>query len=126
MSKGTVLVTGSAGFIGAHTTVALLEAGYNVRALDALLPPVHATQAAPTWLPSDVDLRVGDVRSKDDVARAIEGVDAVIHLAAYQDYLPDISTFFHVNTVGTALLYEVAIEKKLALRKIVVASSQAT
>jgi dTDP-L-rhamnose 4-epimerase len=68
---------------------------------------------------------VGDVRSKDDVARALEGVDVVIHLAAYQDYLPDFSTFFHVNTVGTAMLYEVAVEKKLPLRKIVVGSSQA-
>jgi dTDP-L-rhamnose 4-epimerase len=126
MSKGTVLVTGGAGFIGAHTAVALLEAGYDVRTLDALLPPVHATAAAPMWLPSDVDFQVGDVRSKDDVAKALEGVDAVIHLAAYQDYLPDFSTFFHVNTVGTALLYEVAVENDLPLQKIVVASSQAT
>lgn len=126
MSKGRVLVTGGAGFIGAHTAVALLEAGYDVRALDALLAPVHATKAPPVWLPSDVDIQVGDVRSKDDVAKALEGVDAVIHLAAYQDYLPDFSTFFHVNTVGTALLFEVAVEKKLPLRKIVVASSQAT
>jgi dTDP-L-rhamnose 4-epimerase len=53
-------------------------------------------------------------------------VGAVIHLAAYQDYLPDFGKFFHVNTVGTALLYEVVVEKKLPVRKVVVASSQAT
>jgi dTDP-L-rhamnose 4-epimerase len=48
-----------------------------------------------------------------------------VHLAAYQDYLPDFSTFFHVNTVGTAMIYEVAVERRQQLRKVVVASSQA-
>jgi len=67
----------------------------------------------------------GDVRSKADVVRALEGIDAVFHLAAYQDYLPDFSTFFHVNSVGTALLYEVIVERKLPVQKVVVASSQA-
>ena len=52
-------------------------------------------------------------------------MDAVIHLAAYQDYLPDFSTFFHTNAVGTALLYEVIVAEKLPIRKVVVASSQA-
>ncbi|MCK4591705.1 MAG: NAD-dependent epimerase/dehydratase family protein, partial [Candidatus Latescibacteria bacterium] len=51
--------------------------------------------------------------------------DVVYHLAAYQDYLPDFSTFFQVNTVGTALLYEVAVEKRLELKKVILASSQA-
>jgi dTDP-L-rhamnose 4-epimerase len=126
MSNGRVLITGGAGFIGAHTAVALLRAGYEVRALDALLPPVHSDGRPPPWLPPDLEIQVGDVRSKDDVRRALQGVDGVIHLAAYQDYLPDFSTFFHVNTVGTAVLYEVAIDLRLPLRKIVVASSQAT
>jgi len=125
MGKGTVLVTGGAGFIGAHTATALLEAGYAVRLLDALLPPVHAVAKPPAWVPFDAEMIVGDVRSHDDVVRALEGVDAVVHLAAYQDYLPDFSTFFHVNTVGTAMLYEVAVERRLPLRKVVVASSQA-
>ena len=126
MGKGTVLVTGGAGFIGTHTAIRLLERGYRVRALDALLPPVHVRPERPPGLPGDVELIVGDVRNKSDMARALEGVEAVVHLAAYQDYLPDFSTFFHVNTVGTAMLYEVAVERRLPLRKIVVASSQAT
>ena len=126
VGKGKVLVTGGAGFIGAHTAVRLMEAGYSVRALDALLAPVHADKVRPRWLHPDVELMEGDVRSRDDVAKALRGVDAVVHLAAYQDYLPDFSTFFHVNTVGTAMVYEVAVAEKLPLRKIVVASSQAT
>jgi len=87
---------------------------------------VHSDKVRPPWLPEDVDLVVGDVRSRDDVARAMRGAEVVIHLAAYQDYLRDFSTFFHVNTVGTAMLYEVAVAEKLPLRKVVVASSQAT
>jgi dTDP-L-rhamnose 4-epimerase len=50
----------------------------------------------------------------------------VIHLAAYQDYLPDFSTFFHTNTVATALIYELIVEDRLPVRKVVVASSQAS
>jgi dTDP-L-rhamnose 4-epimerase len=126
MSRGRVLITGGAGFVGAHTGSALLEAGYEVRALDALLPPVHSARERPSWLDPQIELVTGDVRSRDDLAGALRGVNAVIHLAAYQDYLPDFSTFFHVNTVGTALIYEIAVAENLPLRKVVVASSQAT
>jgi dTDP-L-rhamnose 4-epimerase len=68
---------------------------------------------------------LGDVTRREDLAPALQGVDAVIHLAAYQDYLPDFSKFFRVNAVGTALLYEIIVAEKLPIRKIVVASSQA-
>lgn len=120
-----VLITGGAGFIGAHTAILLLERGYQVRALDWLRPPVHQSGERPPWVDSSVELLVGDIRDKVAVAKALRGVSAVIHLAAYQDYLPDFSAFFHTNTVGTALLYEVIVEEKLDVRKIVIASSQA-
>ena len=122
-----ILVTGGAGFIGSHTVDLLLQKGYQVRILDALLPPVHEVGQIPPYMPlEDVDFIQADVRDKSAWEQALEGVDAVIHLAAYQDYLPDFSTFFHVNSVGTALLYEVIVERKLSIRKVVVASSQAT
>ncbi|MBM3264255.1 MAG: NAD-dependent epimerase/dehydratase family protein [candidate division Zixibacteria bacterium] len=118
-----VLITGGAGFIGSHTADALLKRGYGVRILDSLEPPVH--QGVPSYLASDVELVRGDVRNRNDMTRALDGVEAVIHLAAYQDYLPDFSRFFHVNSVGTALLYEIIVERHLPIRKIVIASSQA-
>src|SRR5690349_21687008 len=120
-----VLVTGGAGFIGSHTVDLLLARGHSVRVLDALLPPVHHGQQVPAYLPAEVELHVGDVRDRAAWEKALAGVDAVFHLAAYQDYLPDFSKFFHVNAAGTALLYEIAVERKLPLQKIVVASSQA-
>ena len=118
-----ILVTGGAGFIGSHTVDALINGGHDVRILDNLQKPVHL-KGKPPWIPKDAEFILGDVRSKTDWEKALEGIEAVYHFAAYQDYLPDFSTFFHVNAVGTALLYETAVEKRLDLERVVVASSQ--
>lgn len=120
-----VLVTGGAGFIGSHTVDRLLRAGYDVRILDGLLPPVHAEGQPLYRAPQGVEVVRGDVRERAAWVQALHGVDVVFHLAAYQDYLPDFSTFFHTNAVSTALLYEVAVADRLVLRKVIVASSQA-
>ncbi|NWJ97887.1 MAG: NAD-dependent epimerase/dehydratase family protein [Chloroflexi bacterium] len=120
-----VLVTGGAGFIGSHTVDLLLQRGYQVRVLDALLPPVHPQPRCPAYLPAEVELIMGDVRDKRIFTQALKGVDAVFHLAAYQDYLPDFSRFFQINSVGTALLYEIIVEQRLPIQKVVFASSQA-
>jgi len=120
-----VLVTGGAGFIGSHTVDLLLAQGHDIRILDALRPPVHPKGERPAYLQPEAEFRHGDVRNREDVQAALTGVDAVIHLAAYQDYLTDFSTFFHINTVGTALIYELIVAHKLPIQKVVVASSQA-
>ncbi len=120
-----ILVTGGAGFIGSHTVDALLQRGYEVRILDSLERPVHPKGEPPAYLAPAAELLRGDVTSREDLERALRGVDAVVHLAAYQDYLPDFSKFFRVNAVGTALLYELIVEHELPIRKVVVASSQA-
>jgi dTDP-L-rhamnose 4-epimerase len=118
-----VLVTGGAGFIGSHTVDRLIQLGYDVRILDNLQKPVHL-KGKPDYIPDEADFVLGDIRDKHTVRNALKNVDYVFHLAAYQDYLTDFSTFFDVNSVGTALIYEIAVEENLKLKKVVVASSQ--
>ncbi|MBD3169478.1 MAG: SDR family NAD(P)-dependent oxidoreductase [candidate division Zixibacteria bacterium] len=118
------LVTGGAGFIGSHTVDALVKNGVDVRILDSLEKPVHL-KGKPDYLNPKAEFILGDVRNKEDMKKALEGVDSVFHLAAYQDYMTDFSKFFHVNSVGTAIIYELAVEYKLPVKKVVVASSQA-
>jgi dTDP-L-rhamnose 4-epimerase len=55
----------------------------------------------------------------------LKGIDVVFHQAAYGGYMPEIVKFVHVNSLGTAQMLEVIREKKLPIKKIVVASSQA-
>lgn len=117
------LVTGGAGFIGSHIADALLARGYEVRVLDSLEPRVHP-RGRPAYLSKEFEFVGGDVRDRAAVERALAGVEVVFHQAAYQDYMPDYSKFFHTNVVSTALLYEVIREKLLPVRKIIVASSQ--
>lgn len=119
-----VLVTGGAGFIGSHTADALLARGHRVRIMDSLEPPVHL-KGKPDYIPEEAEFIRGDVRVKADWEKALKRIDIVFHFAAYQDYLTDFSKFFEVNSQGTALLYEVAVEKKLPLKKVIIASSQA-
>jgi len=118
------LVTGGAGFIGSHTVDALLKRGFDVRVLDLLVPPVH-DGSVPSYVPKEVEFVRGDVRDREAMSRALRDVDVVYHLAAYQDYLPDFSTFFSTNAVGTALLYELIVAEARKVDLVVVASSQA-
>jgi dTDP-L-rhamnose 4-epimerase len=118
-----ILITGGAGFIGSHTADRMLERGYAVRVLDSLQPRVHRA-GRPNYFPRDAEFIEGDVRDRVAWERALADVDAVFHLAAYQDYMPDFSTFLNVNAASTALLYEIAVARKLPLQKVVLASSQ--
>jgi dTDP-L-rhamnose 4-epimerase len=91
--------------------------------LDALTPPVHRN-GHPAYLSPEADFYQGDIRNRDLLTNLLRRVDAVYHLAAYQDYLPDFSRFSDVNVVSTSLLYEIIVAERLDLARIVVASSQ--
>jgi dTDP-L-rhamnose 4-epimerase len=120
-----VLITGGAGFIGSHLADELLRSGYAVRALDNLSPQVHGESASrPGYLADDVELIVGDVRDRDAVRRALDGVDVVYHFAAMVGVgqsMYQVERYTDVNTRGTAVLLEALIERPV--RKLVVASS---
>jgi dTDP-L-rhamnose 4-epimerase len=100
-----ILVTGGAGFIGSHVVDALLEAGEEVRVLDAFLPAAHRSR--PAYLDPRAELIEGDVRDPDVVARAVEGVSAVSHQAAMVGLgvdIGDIADYVAHNDLGTAVL----------------------
>lgn len=118
-----VLVTGGAGFIGAHLVDRFVAQGFSVRVLDSLDRKIHPSGKPPQF-PDGVEFIHGDVTDRETLKWCLRDVDLVSHQAAYQDYMPDFSRFIHVNVVGTALLYELIVEQKLKLKKVIVASSQ--
>jgi dTDP-L-rhamnose 4-epimerase len=118
-----VLVIGGAGFIGSHTVDVLIEEGFNVTILDNLSERVHRGKL-PDYLNSKAQLVVGDVTNREDLALCLKDVSYVYNFAAYQDYMTDFSSFFSTNAVGTALLYELIVNERVPIKKVIIASSQ--
>src|SRR5207247_5599778 len=65
------------------------------------------------------------VRDRHTTTAAMDKIDIIFHQAAYGGYMPEMTKFVHVNSLGTAQMLEVIREKKLPIKKIVAASSQA-
>ena len=118
-----VLITGGAGFIGSHTADRLLKEGYEVRVLDSLQKPIH--NSIPEYLDDRIEFIAGSATDVRAITEALQGVDYVYHLAAFQDYLPYFSRFVDVNVASTARIYEIIVRDNLPIKKIIVASSQA-
>jgi dTDP-L-rhamnose 4-epimerase len=118
------LVTGGAGLIGSHITDLLVREGWKVRVLDNLEPQTHR-RGKPAWINEKAEFIKGDLRDRATIADALDKIDIVFHQAAYGGYMPEISKYVHVNSLGTAQMLEVIREKDLPIKKIVVASSQA-
>lgn len=117
------LVTGGAGLIGSHIVDLLLQNGYQVRILDNLAKPTHL-KGKPEWIAPEAEFMLGDVRSREDLDCALEGVDLVFHEAADGGFTSQISHYFTNNSIPTAVLYEL-IRDRHPVKKVVVASSQA-
>jgi dTDP-L-rhamnose 4-epimerase len=123
----SVLVTGGAGFVGSHLVDALVARGDAVRVFDSLDPQVHGPERRPpAWLNPGAELVTGDVRDVDAIARAVEGVDVVYHLAAavgVGQSMYRIADYTAVNTLGTANLLQALVDGGRGLARLVVASS---
>jgi dTDP-L-rhamnose 4-epimerase len=125
-----VLVTGGAGFIGSHLVDALLRAGHEVRVFDSLEPQVHGDLrergAWPDYLAADCVKIVGDVRDREALRQAIQGVDVIFHQASavgVAQSMYEIERYVDANTRGTAVLLDVLANEKHGVRKLIVASS---
>jgi dTDP-L-rhamnose 4-epimerase len=123
-AKGLALVTGGAGLIGSHLSDLLLKQGYEVHILDNLEPNTHRN-GRPPWIPRQAEFLHADVRDQKAISSALEGVSVVFHQAAYGGYMPQISKYVEVNSLGTARLLETIRDENLPVEKVVVASSQA-
>ena len=99
-----ILITGGAGFLGAHMVKALLDAGKTVRVLDVAPPPAWASQ---------VDYVQGGVCDVDTVRCAVHGVESVIH-AAFASPRQSPRALRTVNVEGTRVVYEAARDAGVA------------
>jgi dTDP-L-rhamnose 4-epimerase len=121
-----VLITGGAGFIGSHLVDRLLADGHEVRIVDSLDPQVHGETKRPDYLAKEAELQIGDVRDHDAVARALDGIDTVVHFAAavgVGQSMYEIERYTAVNALGCAVLLEEVLERRAAIGRLLVASS---
>lgn len=110
------LVTGAAGFIGAHVVRVLRDAGHEVRAMH--LPGEDARNLAGL----DVERIAGDVRDLEGVSRAARGCRWIFHLAAVYSLAPrDASRMWSVNVGGTRAVLDAA--RAAGVERVVVTSS---
>jgi dTDP-L-rhamnose 4-epimerase len=119
-----ILITGGAGFIGRAVVREVLGRGHRVRILDSMIEQVHGDRERPEDLSDEAELIRGDVRNGDVVAKALQGVDSVIHLAAevgVGQSMYEVERYTSVNDVGTAVLLEKLIANPV--RRVVTASS---
>lgn len=124
-----VFLTGGAGYIGSHTAVALIEAGFEVVLFDNYYnskPEVLKRIQMITGKP--VDFVYGDIEKKRDIDKALErfNCSAVIHLAglkAVEESVMSPLDYYKVNVGGTLNLLEVMKKRNI---KILVFSSSAT
>lgn len=120
-----ILVTGGAGFVGSHIVDALLRAGHRVRVFDNLTPQVHGN-GRPAYLAQDIELLSSDMRDLDAVRRAVRDVHVIYHMAAavgVGQSMYEIAHYMGANTQGTANLLQAILDERLALEKLIVASS---
>ncbi|XP_055373059.1 UDP-glucose 4-epimerase [Condylostylus longicornis] len=119
----TVLVTGGAGYVGSHTAVELLNAGYKVICLDNMC---NAFKESNTKLPEalkrveeltgkQIKFYEVDIRDKDALRHvfAKEKVDCVAHFAALKavgESCKQPLTYYQNNITGTSILLEVMAE----------------
>lgn len=114
------LVTGGAGFIGAHIVEALIRRGDSVRVFDNFTTGKRANLA---HLP-DVEVVEADIRDTAMVRQAMAGADYVIHQAALVSVtqsMADPTTTHDVNVTGTLNLLKAAREE--GVKRFVLASS---
>jgi dTDP-L-rhamnose 4-epimerase len=130
-----ILITGGAGFIGSNLASKLTAKNYEVVVLDNLSKQIHGEnpkQDSPLYRSilsnPNVKFIYGSVTSRTDWQKALNGVDAIVHLAAETgtgQSMYEIEKYIEVNITGTALMLDLLTNELHTVKKIVVAASRA-
>ncbi len=113
-----LFVTGATGFVGAHVARLAAAQGAQLRLLTRKTSHVEN-------LPAGADVVVGDLREPAGFAPALQGCDAVIHVAAdYRLWVPDPAEMYKANVEGTRQLLRLA--REASVQRVVYTSSVAT
>jgi len=124
-----ILVTGGAGYIGSHTCILLIEAGYHVIVLDNFSnASKESINRVEKIVGKEITLVEGDIRNRDDLHKVFNAhkIDAVIHFAglkAVGESVAEPLKYYDNNIHGTIVLCEVMAEHDC---KSIVFSSSAT
>ena len=116
-----VLVTGGAGYIGAHVAAELLNEGYSVRIYDDFSNGLHRRVDGKFR-----DIVEGDIQDREKLIQSMHGIDAVIHLAAKKAVEESVNNplKYYENNVGGTLNLLAAMSVK-GVKKIVFSSTAA-
>ena len=114
-----IFVTGSTGFVGHHVAHALQAQGSDLRLL------VRKTSNLANLEGLRGETHVGDLSQPETLRSALEGCDAVVHVAAdYRLWIPDPAAMYKANVEGTRELLRMA--REAAVPRFVYTSSVAT
>ena len=117
-----ILVTGSHGRVGGNLVRRLLDKGHDIR---GFVYPGDASRADKWEGIDEVEVIEGDLRDYEAVSRAVEGVDAVYHLAAAFASPHSHIEYLQINGLGTLHLLEAVREKVPNLQRFVYACTEA-
>lgn len=132
-SVTNILISGGAGFIGSNLALKLIAKGYKVTVLDTLSKQIHGDnpeETSPLYqsINDKVTFIKGSVTSREDWMKALEGQEAVIHLAAETgtgQSMYEIEKYVDTNIGGTAILLDILTNTKHSVKRVLVAESRA-
>ena len=128
-----ILITGGAGFIGSNLALRLITKGYKVTVLDTLSKQIHGDnpeKTSPLYqsIKDKVTFIKGSVTSREDWMKALDGQEAIVHLAAETgtgQSMYEIEKYIDTNIGGTAIMLDILTNTKHCVKRVLVAESRA-
>ena len=107
----TILITGGTGFIGIPLVKKLDNLGYKLNLLIR-----ETSDITPFQDLANIDYVKGDIRDGECINQAVDGVETIIHLAAYTGiWAKKKSIYYEINVKGTENIAKIALEKNIKL-----------